>query len=147
MRGFRSPWLTSDLSETMRVPDVHHRKAIKTNYDFHWRQFKKFKISVNKIVKKCKSDYYADVIDRNKGNSEALWKSINEITSRKSDSSVNCTESDGVQYTSTESTTEVLNGYFASVGTTLATVCLTSIGHNLLVQEHNQNLQVFFSTC
>ena len=62
------------------------------------------------------------------------------------DSSVNCIESDSVRYTSTKSTAEVFNGYFASVGTTLVTKfksSLTSIAHNLLVQEFNHNLASF----
>ena len=51
------------------------------------------KISVNKPIQKCESDYQLDLINQNKGDSGALWKTLNKISSS---APVICIESDGV---------------------------------------------------
>ena len=86
------PRITSELSNAMQDRDYHHRKAVKTNSPYHWKMYKKVKAYVNKTVKKCKADYYQDLINKNKGNSGELWKSLNKITSRKSSSPPSCIE-------------------------------------------------------
>ena len=83
IKGLNAPWITPTLSDAMRNRDFHHRKAIKTNSKFHWDQFKKVKNFTNKLVKKCKSDYYINLINENKSNANALWNTLNEITSQK----------------------------------------------------------------
>ena len=50
---------------------------------------------MNKEVKKCKAKYYSDLINKNKGNASELWKTFNEITSKKPNSTITSTEADG----------------------------------------------------
>ncbi len=104
----------------MQDRDYHHRKAIKSNSEFHCNLYKKLKCLVTKQVKKSTADYYLELINRNKSNSSGLWKILNEITSRKSTSPVTCIEADGVTYTDSQSIAEVLNDYFSSIGSKLA---------------------------
>ena len=120
IKGTKTPWLTAKLKDAMRDRDYHHRKAIKSNSEFHWNMYKKLKCLVTKQVKKSKADYYLELINRNKSNSSGLWKILNEITSRKSTSPVTCIEADGVTYTDSQSIAEVLNDYFSSIGSKLA---------------------------
>ena len=49
---------------------------------------------VNKEVKKCKAEYYSDLINKNKGNARELWKTFNEITSKKPNSTITSIEAD-----------------------------------------------------
>jgi len=84
IKGAKTPWMTSDLKNAMCDQDFHHAKAIKTNSKYHWEMYKKMKNFVNKEVKKCKAKYYSDLINKNKGNPRELWKTFNEITSKKS---------------------------------------------------------------
>ena len=84
IKGAKTPSMTSDLKNAMRDRDFHHAKAIKTNSKCHWEMYEKMKNFVNKEVKKCKAEYYSDLINKNKGNPSELWKTFNEITSKKS---------------------------------------------------------------
>ena len=86
IKGAKTPWMTSDLKNAMRDRDFHHAKAIKTNSKCHWEMYKKMKNFMNKEVKKCKAEYYSDLINKNKGNPSELWKTFNDITSKKSNS-------------------------------------------------------------
>ena len=119
IKGLHAPWLTTMLSDAMRDRDFHHRKAIKTNSKFHWDQFRKIKNLTNKLVKKCKSDYYINLINKDKNNANALWNTLNEITSRNCTTPVTCIEADGVQHNQSKSIAEILNTHFCSIGSKL----------------------------
>ena len=112
--------MTSDLKNAMRDRDFHHAKAIKTNSKYHWEMYEKMKNFVSKEVKKCKAEYYSDLINKNKGNPSELWKTFNEITSKKSNSTITSTEADGVLYTETNEIAQALNTLFSRIGTKLA---------------------------
>ncbi len=78
-KGIQPPWLTNDLRNAMQDRDYHHRKAVKSNSSFHWMMYKKIKCYVNTNVKKCKAEYYSKLINTNKENTGALWKTLNDI--------------------------------------------------------------------
>lgn len=120
IKGVQTPWMTSELRCAMRDRDYHHRKAVQKNSEYHWSMYKKTKAFVNKQVKKCKADYYLELINKNKANSGVLWKTLNDLTSRKSTSPVTCIEADGALYTDSKSIAEVLNNHFSSIGSKLA---------------------------
>ena len=72
---------------------------------------------VNKEVKKCKAKYYSDLINKNKGNPSELWKTFNEITSKKSNSTITSIEANSVLYTETNEIAQALNTHFPRIGT------------------------------
>ena len=128
MKGRHAPWITSNLSNAMRDCDYHRRKAVKSNSEYHWKLYKQAKISVNKHIKKCKSEYYLDLISKSEGNSSALWKTLNEITSRKSSAPITCIEIDGTSQIDVKSIVEGLNSHFSSIGCKLATLVKSRFG-------------------
>ena len=112
MKGFQAPWITPDLKQAMRDREFHHSKAIKIKSSHHWKMYKKLRLYVNKQVRKCKSDYYQDLILKNKGNPTKLWKTLNDVTGRKNTPSVTCIVADNVTYTDSKSIAETLNLFF-----------------------------------
>ena len=65
--------------------------------------------------------YYNNLIKESKGNTQRIWKAMNEASSRSSkSSSPNCIISDEVYYTDNKSIAEILNKCFVSVGQVLA---------------------------
>ena len=130
IKGLHAPWITTLLSDAMRDRDFHHRKAIKTKSKFHWDQFRKIKNLTNNLVKKCKSDYYINLINQNKSNVTALWNTLNEITSRMSSTPVTCIEVDGVQHNQAKSIAETLNNHFCSIGSKLVAKLKSGVAQN-----------------
>ena len=112
--------MTSNLENAMRDLDFHHAKAIKTNSKYRREMYKKMKNFVNKEVKKCKAENYSDLINKNKGNPSELWKTFNEITSKKSNSTITSIEADDVLYTETNEIAQALNTHFSRIRTKLA---------------------------
>ena len=60
------------------------------------------------------------LINKNKGNPSKLWKTFNEITSKKSNLTITSIEADGVLYTETNKIAQALNTHFPHIGTKLA---------------------------
>ena len=146
MKGRHAPWITSNLSNAMRDRDYHRRKAVKSNSEYHWKLYKQAKISVNKLIKKCKSEYYLDLINKNKGNSSVLWKTLNEITSRKSSAPITSIEIDGTSQTDVKSIVEGLNSHFSSIGMKLATLIKSRFGFIRQVITPNSVSDIWAST-
>ena len=137
VKGFQAPWITPDLKLAMCDRDFHHSKAIKTKSPHHWTMYKKLRLYVNKQVCECKSDYYQDLILKNKGNPSNLWKTFNDVTGRKNTPGVTCINADKVTYTDPKSIAETLNSLFTSIGSILAAKLLSSVNQSSqkVVQE------------
>ena len=112
--------MNSQLSQAMSQRDYLHRRAIKSNSPHLWSRYKKLKNYVNKEIQKCKAEYYSNLILENKSNPSALWKTLNEITSRKQSSPISCIEADGLAHCDNQSIAKILNVHFSTIGTKLA---------------------------
>ena len=112
--------MNSQLSKEMQYRDKRHKSAIKLNTKEQWHLYKKQKNFVNREIRRCKSEYYTKIIDENKQTSFALWKTLNQVTSRKKSPGIACVESEGIIYSDTKSMATIFNEYFASIGTRLA---------------------------
>lgn len=120
MRGIASPWMNNKISEAMRDRDYHHRKAIKTNSPAHWKMYKKLRNHVTREVKIAKSKHYCTFIQEAKGDSNKIWKAVNEAAGRGvKTSSPQFIFSDGVQHSTLWSIASCLNSYFVSIGKVL----------------------------
>ena len=68
-----------------------------------------------------KSKFYVDLIENSHGDDRAIWKAINEVTHRdKQRSTINSMVSDGITYSDPSAIAKLLNGYFTSIATFLA---------------------------
>ena len=88
------------ICETKRRPkdrfNEHRRAVDKTNIK---SKYAKLRNKVNRLVRTAKSKYYCDMIEEAKGDSEKVWKAVNEACNRNSSSeSIQCIISDGVQH-------------------------------------------------
>ena len=114
VKGTPLPWMNSQISDTMKERDWAHRKARKSNSARHWSMYAKLRNKVNGLVRTAKSKYYCDMIEEAKGDSEKVWKVVNEAKS------IQCIISDGVQHITSQSIASSMNSFFASIGRILA---------------------------
>ena len=119
IKGTKLPWMTVQLKDAIQKRDYYHRKAKQCNSARFWALYKKARNFVNAEVKKCKAEYYYNVIKENKKNSTALWKTLNEVTSRKQNGPIACIESDGVVYTDHKTIATIFNHFFSSIAVIL----------------------------
>ena len=116
VKGTPLPWVNSQISDTMKERDWAHRKARKSNSARHWSMYAKLRNKVNGLVRTAKSKYYCDMIEEAKGDSEKVWKAVNEACNRNSSlESIQCIISDGVQHITSQSIASSMNSFFASI--------------------------------
>ena len=95
-------------------------------------------------MKRCKAEYYTRIINENKQNYSALWKTLNEVTSRKQNGPVSCIGSDGVIFYDQKCIASIMNQYFSSVATKL--VEKLKAGENIFVASDLSNISTSSTT-
>ena len=59
--------------------DSIHGKAVNSNNDLEWNEYRSMRNYINNIVKRAKEQYYENIVDENSQNPKTLWKNINNI--------------------------------------------------------------------
>ena len=72
----------------MNFRDRLKKKAIKTGDPSVWNQFRKTKNQVNREIKSAKKAYYKSAFNSCAKDKRKTWKTVNELTSRKSNKTV-----------------------------------------------------------
>ena len=88
LRSREIPWVTPDIRQLMTERNVIHKKAIKTNKELYWSEFKRLRNLVTLKLRKAKQRYYSNHLKENKGNQKETRKSLKDLlgNSKKSDS-------------------------------------------------------------
>ena len=120
-RLFNVPWLTKGIKELIHNRDRLKRKAIVTNQDEDWQNYKSFRNKVNIALWLAKTNYYRDKIALQKDNPKDAWKTINNLLGRTRNSTVvNELKLNDRKIDSPEELAEAFNNYFINIGPSLA---------------------------
>ncbi|KAJ8714534.1 hypothetical protein PYW07_002759 [Mythimna separata] len=112
------PWMTPGLLRCLRNRDNLHLKS-KKNPDNEILQttFKRYRNYCSMILKTTKSNYNKEQISNAQNNNKKLWEAIKSVT----DTAKVKTHADALlSHANPESSVNEANGYFASIGRTLA---------------------------
>ena len=105
----------------MNFRDRLKRKAIKTRDPSTWNQFRKTKNQVNREIKSAKNAYYKTVFNSCVKDQRKTWKTVNELTSRKSNKTViNEMQYQGQKSKSQVDVAELLKNFFTEIGPSLS---------------------------
>ena len=138
----KSPWITSDLLQKMHKRDYLKKKALQTNDQNYWRQYKVARNETNNAIKTQKRKYFTTNLDANKNDPRKTWKLINELNSRQHKSANIAEIKIGNQsVSSSEDIAETLNSHFTSVGQALANeIPSTDVKPEIYLQQTDKTL-------
>ena len=71
----------------MRDRDAAKRKAMASNDPRDQANYKKLRNTINNNIKTSKASYFSNAFSQSKGNSRKTWQTINDLTSRRTNSS------------------------------------------------------------
>ena len=112
----KSPWITTILKKRMNFRDRLKRKAIKTKDPLIWNQFRIVKNQVNREINSAKKAYYVNAFNNCCRDQRKTWKTINELTSRKSNKTViNEMEYNGANSRDQTDVAEMLNSFSTEI--------------------------------
>ena len=121
VRNKDSPWLSSQIRKLIIERDVLKKQAIKTGNTEHWKLYKSHRNKTNNSIKTGKSEYYKHQIIDNSNNPKAVWKTINQIMSRKTtDHTISEIVINDKTITDPKLVSQTMNTHFATVGPKLA---------------------------
>ncbi|RLU21737.1 hypothetical protein DMN91_006113 [Ooceraea biroi] len=72
-------WYTDEIREAAVIRDVAYNRALFSNTEQDWLQFKFERNAVVKRIKTKKKEYYKNLIDDNKNNAVRMWKTLKEV--------------------------------------------------------------------
>ena len=79
IRSKKAPCITNDIKNLMNTRDKFKRKAILTNNENDWLNFRLTRNKVNIKLRNAKKDYYSSKIAGQQFNPKKAWKSINSL--------------------------------------------------------------------
>ena len=121
VRGFKNPWITTELKKMMHLRDRLKIKAIRSGDAIDWNNFKRSRNNVNNAIKIAKKSYYSKSFTACDGNSRKTWEIINEVTGRKSEKAIiNELEFEDKKLTDPTEIAEGFNKFFAKIGPKLS---------------------------
>ena len=88
IRTKKIPWIASPIKEFINTRDKLKRKAIITNLECDWENYKRIRNRVNIELKNAKKEYYSTRIADDGNNPKKAWKTINNLFGRKNKQTV-----------------------------------------------------------
>jgi hypothetical protein len=113
VRSEHVPWLTSEIKTKMYHRDFLKKKAIKTGSTHFHNAYKKARNNLSKLVKDTKANYYNNAINQCNKDPKSMWKTINQLTNKKSKTTkINELIIDQKVTTNPDEIAECMNKYF-----------------------------------
>ena len=84
----KSKWITNGILRSINKKDKLYKTLIQTDldntvlYDRLKTEFKDYRASLRKIIRKAKRDYYTHIFNRHKNDIKKTWSLINETLNR-----------------------------------------------------------------
>ena len=104
----------------MHERDIMKLKAIRSKKPQDWGELKWLCSKVNSNIKVAKESYYKQSFTGHKNDSRRTWQTTNELTSRKSSTSIKELIVNGVSINKTTDLANAFNEHFSTVGLKLA---------------------------
>ena len=114
----RDPWITSSLLKSCTKQKKLYKLSIKSNDPNNWDRYHVYKVTLDRIKRTLKKDYYQTQCLAFKRNTCKLWKIINEIKGKCNDKSsiIESIKINNISYHDAKNITNSLGEHFSTVG-------------------------------
>ena len=114
----RDPWITSSLLKSCTKQKKLYKLSIKSDDPDTWDRYHAYKVTLDRIKRTLKKDYYQTQCLAFKRNTRKLWKIINEIKGKCNDKSsiIESIKINNISYHDAKNITNSLGEHFSTVG-------------------------------
>ena len=125
----------------MRDRDAAKRKAMASNDPHDLAKYKKLRNTINNNIKTSRASYHSNAFSQSKGNFRKTWQTINELTSRRTNSTtVKELKSNGSIISNSSELSNAFNDHFSTIGPRLANEIPPNDNNNDLSYINNINV-------
>ena len=117
------PWLSPDLRKACKIKNKLFKEYLRNKTVDTEIRYKTYRNQLNSLLRRSRKDHIALSIENAKNDSRKLWKILNDTINHKSRacSSVSLiTDSDGNKITDKKEIANLMNNFFASVGSRIS---------------------------
>ena len=116
IRADPAPWITPEIRKLMKKRNKAKKVAI--NSPDLWQAYKTLRNKVTKAIRDALQSYYLDIIDENKENPKRMWKAVNKVMNRDTNSvGVSSLDIEGRKLTKEKDIAEALRPRLHDAGT------------------------------
>ena len=112
VRNFKSPWLDTELRESMRSRDKAKQAAMISGSESDWQVYKKLRNYVTAQNKRKKQLFYENKIKSVKSDKKKMWNVVNDMMGRNPKSCPSYLEVDGTFLTKPVDIANYFNDYY-----------------------------------
>ena len=154
-RKIRSkPWISRGLLKSIQTKNRLFKQLLRNrDNSILSGKYKTYRNTLNRLLRRAKSNYYHSVLNKHKGNSKKAWETINEIIYDKKRSSSppsKLMNSDSEVISNPLAIAEEFNDFFTKVGKPMATL-LPAVGSNnsknIVFSRNKASNSIFLSPC
>ena len=77
------PWLTKSLLNACKKQKLLYKRFLKNRTAYNESKYKAYKNKLTSIKRHCEKIYYTELIEKNKRDIKATWKTLNEVMNKK----------------------------------------------------------------
>ena len=141
-----APWLSASLRNLMKERDK--AKQMAKGQPEMWPTYRQLRNRVTREIRIAIHDYYSGLIKENEKDPKRMWKTINKVLDKNTNSDIpSSLEFEGKRLTREPDVLEAFNHHFTSIGPKLAQKievrndddCL----HNITIESNNMNFRTF----
>ena len=154
-RKIRSkPWISRGLLKSIQTKNRLFKQLLRNrDNSILSSKYKTYRNTLNRLLRRAKSDYYYSVLNEHKGNSKKAWETVNELIYNKKRSSSppsKLMNSNGEAISNPLAIAEEFNEFFTNVGKAMATL-LPTVGSNnsknIVFSKNKASNSIFLSPC
>lgn len=130
----KKPWITKGILTSIKYKQKLFKEFTKDKSNNKWSNFKKYRNKLTRIIEQSKQNHFKSEICNNRSNIKKLWKTVNEITNIKTcknTSNIGISSETGKLTSKPVEVSNILNKYFATIGSKLANTISTPINNKL----------------
>lgn len=122
VRSQSLPWITNDIRRKMNRRFKLYKEALNTNDNEKWREYKYLRNKITAAVRRAKADFFRSKVNEVK-TASAYWRLVKDATnlSRCHKPIGPLKRDDGSLAVCDKEKANMMNAYFSSIGTKLAT--------------------------
>ena len=126
----KNPWITKGILRSIHIRNRLF-KLTKTNPSvININKYKRYRNKLTSVIRLARKTYYSNELNKNKNNTNSVWKLINTLIGKnsKTDNTDTFCHND-IQFTNPTEVCNTFNDYFTNIGPNLAEQINTNNGH------------------
>ena len=141
----KMPWITQGIIRSIHTRNQLYKLSLQKPTLINKQNYKKYRNILTSLIRLSRKEYYSNKLERNKGNINNIWQTINELVKKKKNSQADFINKNGIEVKDPSEIARIFNDYFTNIGPELASSIKTNVGCFTDYLSENSETSLFFT--